>query len=245
MCVDNAKEGILFILWDAFVSYERQNEGTTSFDVPWWDVCICKGAICLSFTLEQETGELLCTAWEMGEGHDMWSSPPYTGFIPQLWVLSLWVLSSNPLAGPPMSLGCCAWRRCGGGLLSKQGSALTCYALSLRSYHHFAGGEKKCLGVERQPQLSQEEEQPSGGSPPSLPQLPWSPASEHRVPAKQPRTTPLIKALLEYTLFNNSFSPRFLLSSWSCNSRKGFTVLTVVSTMRPRGLLDSSPDQGK
>lgn len=34
MCVDNAKEGILFILWDAFVSYEGQNEGTTSFDAP-------------------------------------------------------------------------------------------------------------------------------------------------------------------------------------------------------------------
>lgn len=156
------------------------------------------------------------------------------GFCPQ----TLW---HDPL----ISLGCCAWRHCGCSLLSGQGSALTCYALSIRSYHRFAGGEKKCPGVERQPQLSQEQEQPSGGSPPSLPQLPLSPASEHRVPAKQPRIAPLIKALLEYTLFNNSFSPRFLLSSWSCNSRKGFTVLTVVSTMRPRGLLDSSPDQGK
>lgn len=33
MFVGNEKEGILFILWDAFFSYEGQNKGTTSFDV--------------------------------------------------------------------------------------------------------------------------------------------------------------------------------------------------------------------
>lgn len=94
-CLEVMKEGILFILWDVFSSYERQNKGRTCLDVLWWNVCVCKGAIYLSFALQQQAWELLCTTLEICEGHGTWSSLlPYTGFVPQLWALS-----SNPWAG--------------------------------------------------------------------------------------------------------------------------------------------------
>lgn len=121
-CLEVMKEGILFILWDVFFSYERQNKGKTCLDVLWWNVCVCKGAIYLSLALQQ-AWELLCTTLEICEGHGTWSSlVPYTGFVPQLWALS-----SHPLAGkshtdfPGVSP---AWRHIGCGLLIRLSSHL-------------------------------------------------------------------------------------------------------------------------